>query len=116
MMVERLLVGTVPVRILEYRRSPKGYRTRLLTCPQLEACRLALHEAGFSSELPSGAKLFVHQEQVRFAMDAIAEAQLDLKPRHVIVSADYESAVEEALSILPSKLGVRSSAKWHLFG
>ena len=116
MMVERLLVGTVPVRILEYKRSPKGYRTRLLTCPQLEACRLALHEAGFSSELPSGAKLFVHPEHVQFAMAAIAAAQLDLKPRHVIVSADYESAVEEALSILPSSLGVRISAKRRLFG
>ena len=74
---------------------------------------MALRDAGFSAELPSGAKLFVHPEQVQLVMEATADWVL--RPRHVIVSADYEEAVLQALCVLPRKLGVKLKAKWILW-
>lgn len=101
------------LHILLFKRSPFAFRTRLETCGVLEACRMALRDAGFSDELPSGAKLFVHPEQVQLVMEATADWVL--RPRHVIVSADYEEAVLQALCVLPRKLGVKLKAKWSLW-
>merc|ERR1711920_157092 len=67
----------------------------------LQKCRQALQNEGYSCELPSGCKVFVHPHQFRLVMDAINEK--DLRPHHVIVASSLEHLVEESLSKLPYK-------------
>ena len=85
------------VLILEYARSPHSFRHCLLTTPRLAECRQALLANGHTTELTSGAKMFVHPCQVDSVLGHVASLHFDLKPRHVIVSADLASDLEAAV-------------------
>merc|ERR1711971_290365 len=51
--------------------------------------------AGHLVELPSGAKIFVRPEQYSAVMDAMEN--MDLKPRHIVVSQELEPLVRTVI-------------------
>jgi len=85
-----------PVYILEFARSPKAFLDALTVAPELQQCREELKNAGCEWILESGAKAFVHPNQYEVVVAFVRS--LKLKPRHVIVSADFESNLHDALS------------------
>merc|ERR1712032_451608 len=114
----RARIGACPVHILEFSRSCKEYRVALekalLTDPALEPCRW--HMARRSCELPCGAKIFVHQDQYEHVVAAVNNGNWDLKPRHIVVAADFEEAVTNAVANIPSSCQVRlKSFSGHAF-
>jgi len=100
------------VYLLEYSRSPKSFRDCLLCSLSLEPCRKALKLSGFDVELASGAKMFLHPWQVKSVLQALSS--VDLKPRHVIAHADFESAIEHALKSLRSQERVKEKSRMAL--
>mmetsp|Transcript_88892 Transcript_88892/g.163028 ORF Transcript_88892/g.163028 Transcript_88892/m.163028 type:complete len:267 (-) Transcript_88892:311-1111(-) len=85
-----------PVYILEFARSPKAFLDAITVAPELQLCREALENAGCDWVLESGAKAFVYPNQYEVVVAAVRS--LKLKPRHVIVSADYERKLHDAIS------------------
>lgn len=102
------------VYLLEYSRSPQSFRNCLLKCPSLEQCRKALRDHGFDTELPSGAKLFVLPEHVELVMQTLADEGWELKPRHIIVSDEFEDAVVRAIESLRSSERVKQKCRKNL--
>lgn len=98
----------IGLHILEFSRHPPALRDALLHGDGLAACRAALVEHGFHPELPSGAKVFAHPGDFEFVLDALQGR--DLKPWHVIVSAEFLDAVKLVVSSLRSKEQVRQKS------
>ncbi|CAE8630042.1 unnamed protein product [Polarella glacialis] len=123
------------ISLLEYSRSPQSFREVFLEGSSFEACRQGLREtealtelwgSGGVPELVSGAKLLVHPEQaqalllqlhsgfVQIQPDREYEGspqEVQLRPRHVIVSEDFEPALLEAIAALPGRGTKRISEK-----
>jgi len=97
--------------ILETSRDPKSLRTALWEAKELEETRRALAFAGFSIELPCGAKIFVSPSQYQTAVSELNARDIKLKPKHVIVAPEYESLVTRVISGLPSKERVRIQSR-----
>ena len=93
--------------VFEYSRSPAAFREALLTSELLRDCREALAAHGFSPELASGAKIFVSPEQYEAVVRACED--LDLRPRHVVVSHELFESVGEVVRGLPSSKKVRET-------
>lgn len=98
----------IGLHILEFSRHPPALRDALLHGHSLAACRTALVEHGFHPELPSGAKVFADPGDFEFVLAALQGR--DLKPWHVIVSAEFLDAVKLAVSSLRSKEQVRQKS------
>merc|ERR1711963_132139 len=49
-------------------------------------------------ELPSGAKVFIRPEQYRSVLKHIKENDLELKPRHIVISAELETRVTDVIN------------------
>jgi len=109
---DELPEDAVSVKVVQYSRNLQCLRDTLLEGESLAACRKALCDCGLSSELPSGAKIFVHPEHYEPVLAAIKSAELVLKPFHVIVSDDFEDLVTAATSSLPSRAQVREKASF----
>ncbi|CAE8597308.1 unnamed protein product [Polarella glacialis] len=123
------------ISLLEYCRSPQTFREVFLEGASFEACRQGLRETealtelwgpGGVPELVSGAKLLVHPEQAEALLlqlrSGFVQIQPDrgyegnpqevkLRPRHVIVSEDFEPALLEAIAALPGRGKERISEK-----
>jgi hypothetical protein len=95
------------VVLLEYRRSPRSFRDALMCGPELQESRAALQRVGLCHELPCGAKIFVRPEWFEVVVKAVraelAAEGVDLKPRHVVVAMELESAVAAAVAPLRSE-------------
>jgi len=89
-------VGTKVV-LLEFSRNPKSYRTKLMECDELRECRDSLVAQGFTSELPSLAKVFVPPEMFEATMEAIRRAKIKLQARHLLVAPELEDTVKRLL-------------------
>lgn len=101
-------VDGLRVHIIEYSRHPQSLRRALLGCESLMPCRRSLHDRGFSPEFPSGAKIFVPAEFYEAVVVSLQGLEgVYLKPWHVIVSEDFETAVVAAAASLPSREQVR---------
>jgi len=100
------------VHVIQYSRHPSILRSALLEGEELRICRDALAANGFSAEQPSGAKVFVLPEQFDSVLSAIDS--LDLKPWHVVVSEEFEKAVDQAVKRLPSQAQVREKQRTHV--
>jgi len=84
-----------PVHLLEFARSPKEFFNALRDGPELQACRNALEVERFSPVVSGGAFVFVHPEQFTAVMHEVRARTL--KPRHVIIAAEFECRLNEAL-------------------
>eukprot|EP00928_Gymnodinium_smaydae_P031600 TRINITY_DN23148_c0_g3_i1.p1 TRINITY_DN23148_c0_g3~~TRINITY_DN23148_c0_g3_i1.p1 ORF type:complete len:414 (+),score=37.38 TRINITY_DN23148_c0_g3_i1:71-1243(+) len=85
-----------PIHLLEFTRSPQAFFDALMESDALAACRLALTQEEYEPLLPSGAKVFVFPDQYEAVVAAIGS--YDLKPRHVVVSHEFEANVMNALA------------------
>jgi len=100
--------GGLRVHIIEYSRHPQSLRSALLSCESLLPCQRGLRDAGFSPELPSGAKIFVPAEFYEAVVMAVENVEdLRLTPGHVIVSEEFEEAALAAVASLRSREQVR---------
>lgn len=93
------------VAVITFSRSGRNYRQALMEGPELEDCRRSLEDAGFSPELPSGAKVFVRPEQYEAVIEQLQS--LDLKPRHVVVAEEFEELLLSVINGLPSSDQIR---------
>lgn len=101
------------VHVIQYSRHPNSLKTALLEGEELRACRDALAAAGLSPEHHTGAKIFVKPEQYESVIDALEGSAegWPLKPWHVVVSEEFEGAVDKAVKSLPSKAQVREKQR-----
>jgi len=90
--------GSCAVLCLEFSRDPQSFHEALLTHPELQDSRELMVARGFSPELPSGAKMFVPPELCEVTLEAVRLQGIQLKPRHVLVHADLEDLVMNAVS------------------
>lgn len=100
--------------VVEFKRNPAALFEGLRNNAALAACRQALAQAGYESELPSGAKVYVKPEHyepvlkqlratgVRFK-DGSQASFVQLTRSHLIIGEDLKVAFEEALQSVPSK-------------
>eukprot|EP00449_Zooxanthella_nutricula_P051072 CAMPEP_0198577976 /NCGR_PEP_ID=MMETSP1462-20131121/119608_1 /TAXON_ID=1333877 /ORGANISM="Brandtodinium nutriculum, Strain RCC3387" /LENGTH=667 /DNA_ID=CAMNT_0044309263 /DNA_START=42 /DNA_END=2047 /DNA_ORIENTATION=+ len=103
--------GGLRVHIIEYSRHPQSLRSALLSCESLLPCQRGLRDAGFSPELPSGAKIFVPAEFYEAVVMAVENVEdLRLTPGHVIVSEEFEEAALAAVASLRSREQVEGNA------
>jgi hypothetical protein len=79
------------VVLLDVNRTLSSLRSALLEGPELAEIRGALERRGHAVETPCGAKVFVRPEQYKGVLDTIQT--MGLKPRHIIVSLEFESLV-----------------------
>lgn len=84
-----------PVYLLEFARSPKEFFNALMSSPFLQGCRHALELERRSPLLANGAKVFVYPDQYDAVWAAVREWKL--KPRHVIVAAEFEADLMKAI-------------------
>eukprot|EP00930_Biecheleria_cincta_P006907 TRINITY_DN108009_c0_g1_i1.p1 TRINITY_DN108009_c0_g1~~TRINITY_DN108009_c0_g1_i1.p1 ORF type:complete len:335 (+),score=53.98 TRINITY_DN108009_c0_g1_i1:51-1007(+) len=84
-----------PIYLLEFKRSPKEFYSALQESPVLQPLRDALQAERLSSLIPGGAWIFVHPDQYNSVRSIAAEWKL--KPRHVIIAAEHEPDLMEAL-------------------
>merc|ERR1712032_1207529 len=76
------------VVLLEVDRTLSTLRDALLAGDELANVRDALESHGHPIELPSGAKIFVRPEQ--YSSVTAAVENMDLKPRHILVSQELD--------------------------
>lgn len=86
------------VRVLTFSRCPKSFDHALLEGEILRTCRHELAKAGWSAELRSGAKMFVHPGMVRYVLNALRFAGFKLRGRHVICSREFEPLVLRSIA------------------
>mmetsp|Transcript_4211 Transcript_4211/g.8412 ORF Transcript_4211/g.8412 Transcript_4211/m.8412 type:complete len:589 (-) Transcript_4211:165-1931(-) len=92
-----------PVHLMTYSRSPNVFRMALMEGDDLKACRVAMQQQGFSAELPSGAKIFVCPEVYPLVVEKVREEGVILKSWHVLVSEEFQEALEKTVNSLRSK-------------
>lgn len=97
------------ILILEYSRHPLELEEALLQHPSLEACRQALAMENLSFKLEGGAKIFVKPAYYEAVIKALEGKEL--KPWLVIVAAEFEQAVGQAVASLPSRMQVRQKKR-----
>ena len=105
------------ITVIEFRRSPVEFRQALWEDESLAECRLQLAAADQSTELDTGAKVFLEPQHVLPTLEHLRSQGVllngvptylgDLKFRHVIVSERYISDVRAALDALPKRLNVK---------
>jgi hypothetical protein len=84
------------VYLLHLNRAPKAAIAALAEGTCLQACRMALTSEGHNWKLPSGAMIFVQPWQYRQVMSALNGR--DLKSSQVVVAAEFEYLVAEAIA------------------
>lgn len=91
------------VVLLEVNRTRHDLRKALLEGQEVADIRRDMENGGHAVEFPdSGAKVFVHPDQYARVLSALEEWSLrsgvELHPRHIVVSSEYERQVVEAIS------------------
>jgi len=104
------------IHLLEFSRSPGSFRQCFLDRPKLVECHASLREKGFDPDLRSGAKVFVNPDHFHALMDALDTEDYDLKPRHVLVSDDFEEEVIAAVAGLRSSDRVKQKQRTTVAG
>ena len=92
---------------LDFSRNPKEFNDVLRDCAELSECREALKKIDVSTQLPSGAHLFVRPGHVEGAMEAILREGWELARRHIVVAKEFEEIVMDVIRRLRSKSQVR---------
>ena len=105
--VEQAGMEEVPLIILKFSRSCRSFAEALLRGPELQECRDALRAAGFACQLESGAKVFVRPEHYQTICQQLRALGTELYASHVVVAAEFEGSVAQALAAVPSSDRVR---------
>ena len=100
---------TPHVRLLEFSRTPDQFREALEKDPTLAANRGALEAGGFSTALPSGARIYVDPEVFESVRDAVAFERL--QPRHVVAAEHFVQAILDAVKEIPGKFKVHEKVE-----
>jgi len=100
--------------LLHYSRCPKEFRDVLLNVDELDNCRAALIQAGFSVILPrSGAFAFVPPQTYKCLLMFEIEG-IRLSASHVICSREYEALVTAAVGTIRSREHIKLKSKGEL--
>jgi hypothetical protein len=94
-------VPMLTVILLEFKRSPKGFRDIILTSPRLAPVRESMEENGRPVIFGDGVKVLVWGSTVHAVLHGVCELGLDLKARHVLVSAYWERKLLHAIRDWP---------------
>jgi len=90
-------VSSVTVVVLQYSQSKSWFPDALMHSPDLQKERQGLVEAGLSSALPSGAKIFVAPEVFTTIVQYFEDEGWELKTSHVIVAKGLEEKVRDVV-------------------
>jgi len=96
------------IMLLDFKRHPSEFVTRLCEGPELHSCRERMQDQNLSCQLEGKAFIFVEPFQYDFAVSAAIEyTQSNLRAHHVITSEHFEPKVMQAVRTLPSRSNVR---------
>lgn len=98
--------------LLHFSRCPKEFREALLRGIELQPCRMALEDAGFSPDLFGGALAFV--EPRTFRCLKVLESKIramGLTASHVICSCEFESIVLKVVDNIRARAHVKLLSK-----
>jgi len=104
---------SIDIYIDEYNKTPHEFLTALKEAPELQSCRDALEDAGFSWILPEGAKCFVRPDQLDWLKITLVDMKLGY--RHVIVSKEFDDSVNEVVKRIRSKSRPKLKKRTNLF-
>jgi hypothetical protein len=93
--------------LISFTRCPREFRAGLLEGPFLQDCRKAMGEAGLSTELETGTKIFCKPELYNAARKAIQSFEESLRPYHVIVTEEFRPMVMQVVKAFPRALKVK---------
>lgn len=99
------------IYLIRFSRHPQSFCDALMKGLSLRRCREALEAQGFDCVLPSGTKVFVHPQQYKSVRSALVEADIELRPYHVVLASSLEYLVEESLATIPGRDGVHAHGR-----
>jgi hypothetical protein len=99
--------GMEDLYLISFTRCPREFRAGLLEGPVLQDCRKAMGEAGLSTELETGTKIFCKPELYNAARKAIQRFEESLRPYHVIVTEEFRPMVMQIVKAFPRALKVK---------
>jgi len=99
--------GMEDLYLISFTRCPREFRAGLLEGPVLQDCRKAMGDAGLSTELETGTKIFCKPELYNAARKAILRFEESLRPYHVIVTEEFRPMVMQVVKAFPRALKVK---------
>jgi len=93
--------------LISFTRCPREFRAGLLEGPLLQDCRESMSEAGLSTELETGTKIFCKPGLYNAARKAIQRFEESLRPYHVIVTEEFRPLVMQIVKAFPRALKVK---------
>jgi hypothetical protein len=93
--------------LISFTRCPREFRAGLLEGPLLQDCRESMREAGLSTELETGTKIFCKPGLYNAARKAIQRFEESLRPYHVIVTEEFRPLVMQVVKAFPRALKVK---------
>merc|ERR1719207_403277 len=93
--------------MISFTRCPREFRAGLLEGPLLQDCRESMREAGLSTELETGTKIFCKPGLYNAARKAIQRFEESLRPYHVIVTKEFRPMVMQIVKAFPRALKVK---------
>jgi len=93
--------------LISFTRCPREFRAGLLEGPLLQDCRESMSEAGLSTELETGTKIFCKPGLYNAARKAIQRFEESLRPYHVIVTEEFRPLVMQVVKAFPRALKVK---------
>jgi hypothetical protein len=99
--------GMEDLYLISFTRCPREFRSGLLEGPVMKDCRDSMHLAGLSTELETGTKIFCKPELYSAARNAIQRFEEQLRPYHVIVTAEFRPLVMQIVKGFPRALKVK---------
>jgi hypothetical protein len=101
------LDGLEDLYLISFTRCPREFRAGLLEGPLLQDCRERMREAGLSTELETGTKIFCKPGLYTAARKAIQRFEDSLRPYHVIVTEEFRPLVTQVVKAFPRALKVK---------
>merc|ERR1719405_78554 len=99
--------GLEDLYLISFTRCPREFRAGLLEGPLLQDCREYMREAGLSTELETGTKIFCKPGLYSAARKAIESIEESLRPYHVIVTEEFRPLVMQVVKGFPRALKVK---------
>lgn len=94
------------VSLWGFSRCPRAFRDALRTSDELNDCREALIDAGFSFQLDSGGHMFVQPSDVQLVRRALRIYGHAPRASEVVVAPEFEVRLQEALGLVSSVASV----------